>query len=477
MVLRNATFKNVTLHAFQKNGVDSYKLLGDAGEIVSFGMFIATLERRVKSNTLHSYARALAHFFDYFYEAGYHIAARENRTNIRRDELREIIEGWKDYLTKGVATGNALVEAVARTLPRELVKAKTSNQYHAALKTFLKLSEGFRREGEELGRYGFVMGKYDAQALFEDIGKTLPISGMMKAAMVRSSMLAGVLSGGPEKRGIDLLPLDDLEEDEFDDGNLFPLDSFPAFVNTLRTSRDKAVYCFYAASGCRTSEGLQLLWEDIDIVQQEVRLVDPNTRVNHPSYLYLTPNQRAKLAWKGRVTQETFLIEPFASMFWKYLREYVAKEYIPHGLHQFVFQSLKAPYRGAPYCTSKASSRQGIFKRAQLRTGLPTTIRGPHSLRHAYGTYILNYIPRDDGGYGLELPIVKVLMGHVSIKHTAKYAKHDKDLIRSHIAFGNDAVFGGGPLAMTQIELKVRALLAMAKALGWTGDATQVELA
>lgn len=462
--------QNVTLETFQKNGVPSYKILGASGEISSFTIFISTLERnKTPFHTLRLYARALAHFFDYLFEASCHIAVRERRDRLLKEDLIEIIDSWDDYLTRGIGSGNSLASSVARTLTRQVIQGRSSRVYHAPLKKFLKLSERIRRESAELSKWATVFGTHDPYPLYESVGQFLSVSGNQRMAMIRNSMLSGVLAGGPKELSTDIRPLGYVDEDEFDGRNLFPLESFEAFIQTFTTSRDKALYSLYAASGCRSSEGLQLLWEDIDFKKRSVALVNFHSRTNHPSYLSLTAGQYARLAWKGRTTKEAFLIEPFASMFWRHLEDYVNHEYIPHGAHHFVFQTLKRGYQGDPYFLTAASSRQEIFQRSKRITNLLETVTGPHSLRHAYATYLLNYCPNLNGGYGLPMPVVKLLLGHASVTSTERYAKNDKDILRANIEYANRAIYEGGS-ALTLNELKIRILLEEASRLGWPGQ-------
>jgi integrase len=204
---------------------------------------------------------------------------------------------------------------------------------------------------------------------------------------------------------------------------------------------------------------LQILFDDIDFVNGTVLLIDPAERPNHASYLYLSPGEREVLAWKGRTTAQTMLIEPFASRFFEELEAYLKTEYVPHGLHRFVFQYLDTRENrlGRPFLLSDPESRLEVFKKAAERSGINESVKGPHSFRHAYGTYLLNYFPRKNGEYGLPMVLVQQLMGHAEIKSTEKYARHDKDLYAAEVAHANLMVFGKG-VPKSILELKKEAL-------------------
>lgn len=154
----------------------------------------------------------------------------------------------------------------------------------------------------------------------------------------------------------------------------------------------------------------------------------------------------------------TLLIEPFASKFFESLKAYLDRERIAHDRHQFLFQYLSGEDRGKPFFLSTAASRLEQFHKACRGIGvqLPPGTAG-HSLRHMYGTYLLNYFPRANGDYGLPAPMVQQLMGHATLKSTLKYARYDQDLLKLEIQNANQVLFQhGAPKKL--IELKLAAL-------------------
>jgi integrase len=209
---------------------------------------------------------------------------------------------------------------------------------------------------------------------------------------------------------------------------------------------------------------LQLLFDDVDVNDATIALRNPRLRAGHPSYLALSPSEREKLAWKGRTTERTLLIEPFASLFFANLELYLRHEYIPHGLHRFIFQYSTQRLSGTPYLLSAPSSRLEIFRRAVDAARIAAHVSGPHALRHAYGTYLLNYFPRLNGDYGLPVFLVQQLMGHANVKSTLRYAKYDQDLIKLELQHANAMVFNGA-VAKSISQLKLEALNAQVRRL------------
>lgn len=451
--------KNVSLVKSMQDGKATWRLLGPAGiPLDSFTAFADSLLRKHGFNTRVSYCRHLAAFYDYLFEAEVVLRVKKpGKHPLSRANLKNILEAYDEYLVHGEDSGNEIAKLISQSKPSPRYPANTSALMHAPLRKFLSLSEHIRQELEELSTLGMAPVQcVDTEPLFPNLHSKVPVSASQHRGMTANSMIAGVISGGPKLLKSTTLPAMSTQV-SYDENRAFPFDRIEGFIKAQKSFRDKAFYAFLAASGCRNHECLQLLFDDIDIGAGTVVLIDPALRANHPSYLSLSPVERDLMAWKGRATECTLLIEPFASMFFENLEHYITKEYIPHGLHRFVFQYLSKGQEGRPYFLSAHASRQEAFKRAATAVGLEGMVSGPHSLRHAYGTYLLNYFPGLNGNYGLPIAFVQQLMGHAEEKSTLRYARYDKDLMQLELQHANAMLYNGAE-QKSILQLKLGAL-------------------
>lgn len=449
--------KNVSLIDSYHDGKKTWKLLGPDGmPLQVFEVFSIALIRRHPVNTRSAYCRGVAAFIDYLYEAAY--VMESSLGSLTRTELVAVIESYIEWLVEGSAAGSSIARAVDASYPSPLASASTKTQAIAAVTKFLSLSEVLRDHSEQMAQEGLVQLQVDDQPLLPSLNTTRELTSFERQALRARSMLAGCIAGRPQLMKNCVFP-NQSAAPYFDQERAFPFDKVPSLIEAFTTHRDKALYAFIAASGCRQHEALQLLWDDIDIGARKVRLVDPARRPNCASYLALAPVERERLAWKGRTTEETLLIQPFVDMFFYHLEQYLRHEYLPHGQHRFVFQYSPPGKPGKPYFLSAVPSRTEVFNRAKAKAGLAQNLdNAAHSLRHMYGVYTVNYFPRPDGSYGLPMAVVQKIMGHRSRDATEKYARVDKDLITAELAFANDLVFGRDT-PMTLLELKRNALL------------------
>ncbi|ASP46688.1 hypothetical protein B5D82_02150 [Cognaticolwellia beringensis] len=395
--------------------------------------------RGYATNSIHSYAEHSFRFLNYISRA-----IELTPPPIDKSQLRIIILNYTSYLLHGKDAADPVVNQIA--MENDKVR-KTSISSLApidhAVSYFIKLGE---------------LEQYEQTGVLSQLFKAVKheITASEKKRIKKHSMLAGVIKGGltaKERVSYGILTRKrSKSNNRIYTTQSIELSCVTKLINSATNLRDKTIYSFLAASGARSHEALQLKITDFDVITKDVYLRDPSLIDRNTSGL--TPKEEEGLAWKGRNTETTFLIEPFKSMFFSYLTDYLKQERVSTCGHPFIFQNYKTL---RPFFCSDRSSRIKQFKTAAKRSGLEdTTCISPHSLRHTYGTYVLNYLPLPNGEFGLPIAYVKILMGHVSLDSTEVYAKHDEDIMKAQVEYANELLFNANEVDLKMISLKYR---------------------
>lgn len=381
--------------------------------------------RNYSASSITSYIEHIVRFLNYLYRA-YEIEYAKD--DLTEEKVDDIICSYTSYLLYGKDSECELAKQIAQ----ENNKIKNTDYsslsvINAALTGFVEFCE-IKKAAFEDPQVNILLQVQYRNATFEEKQKTK-----------ENSMLAGVIYTGLsnlEKIRIGILT-ETKAEGSTSVRRSFPLDGIVKLIDVASSYRDKAIYSFLAASGCRTHECLQLTIGDIKAITKEVELVSPKS--DKKRLQGLSESEVALLRWKGRQTKMTFLIEPFKSLFFQHLEKYLKYERNNLVSHRFIFQNHKT---GRPYFLADRSSRIKQFKKHAKATGIEDVLGiSFHSLRHSYGFYTLNYLPLPSGEFGLKMGYVKILMGHASIKSTEVYAKEDEELLLAQIAYANSSIF------------------------------------
>jgi len=418
----------------------------EAREFAPFTHFSKRLvQRGYAANTIRAYSEHVARFIDYIYEA--------SRTTFPADVeigIAEIIQSYQSFLLFGRDSINPIAKELAIRLDKKSLTSQISiaQTIGTAIRLFIENS--------------IQRNLIEPDQLFAQLYADTPDyrSQYEISAQKANSWLAAVISSAlnsvlPQKKGQPLFSQANRRASKNDKQNFktipFPLERAVALTRVIKPTgsttyhRDMCLYALLAATGARTSEALQVKMSDIVTKGNEVSvyLINPFSRKNQG----VTEAEHSKLTWKGRETELTFMIEPFTSIFCEHLEKYLSYEYSATTGHEFLFQSEN----GRPFFAADRSSRTKTFKKYANLAGVECT-RGIslHSLRHMYGTYILNYMPVPGNSQpGLPMAYVKILMGHANIGSTTKYAKYDTDLIDAYIQMANQEIMHAGDHTLT----------------------------
>jgi integrase len=394
------------------------------------------------------YAESGARFLDYLYEVGVLGGITTN------DEINRAINQYPHFLRYG-----SQVKAIDPEQTEELQNyAKeiglevglSGNSFAptlAAVNKLLSLAEGLAKEALfNLKQHSIDCAEYsNVELVIDAINGSRTLTHYEKTRLQQNWILGSVirLKGkvkAPRKLSNPVRPLQSTDTEWL----AFPLDRFEDLINAATNYRDQALWSLLAAGGYRTHEALNTRLIHIDPVNQLTYIVDPQlTRFGQQ----MTEDE--KVRFKGRVTSRTYLFEPLRSLFWKALENYLRHEYVPTDEHDYLFQIVEETHRGIPLKDASATAIIKSFKNAVRRAGIPGPpirpeyIWTPHSLRHMYGVYMLNYIPVP-GGYGLLDTEVQQLMGHKYIASTRHYARHDRLVLEAKLELADQVIYNGG---------------------------------
>jgi len=431
----NAYIPNFTI----PQSIHNDTLLNRSGaEYLPFTIFINYLiDRGYAESTIELYGGAVIRFLNYL--SRYLELLDEPLTS---KVLRKIMDSYAYYLLRGQSSSNKKIKQIAQDLKREKNSEWSSLAViDQAITQFILVNEIEKMD---------ILAISDSQ--FLNVNTRVKSNAELNKVTLNAAMV-GFIRGGMKKTKRTTVSVLNLKKPK-KKSKIFitktiEFNQISKLIECASSYRDKAFYALLAASGSRGHESLQIRLTDIDFDKREVRLVSPYNVKR--SELNLTPKEESLLAWKGRDTTSTFLIEPFKTIFFENLELYLKNERFSLCNHPFVFTNSK---NNRPYFASDRSSRIKMFKNAAQKSGIED-IEGisPHSLRHTYATYVLNWLPLKDNQFGLPLVYVQKLMGHSSILSTEIYAKIDEELVKAHVANANEQLFNN-ILDFNQIKLK-----------------------
>ena len=434
--------------------VVSWQVLDSFGNTIpSCKLFIDKLQG-YKYTTKKRYIEAVCRFVDYLYECHILGCFGDGDDLPSRKRINEAIDAYIPLLLRGSSYSIEMLVADKDSLDSnqwkiDAFKALNLKPYKrsaldnviAPINRFLRLSESLSLEAQDLADSLGIKIPTEYTPLINAIDGFDRLSSSQRTAMRSASMLGGVIRmHGEIKRPAGVRgPGEKIQTDQLNKD--FPIEFMDDLIEAATNWRDRALWLLLLASGIRKSEALNLQWSDIDYLNRRVYVLDPE---NRRFGRFMTQDE--KIRFKGRVVSWTVMWEPWRKKFFQALDEYRKREWrLPTNSHQFVFQKLTTinGIVGDPLVKASDAATNQAFNKAAIKAGIPTSdLDGedewtPHSLRHAYGIYMLNYIPISEGVFGLQLSDVQALMGHASISSTLKYARRKEDVLMQKLQYSD----------------------------------------
>ncbi|MEF1335676.1 tyrosine-type recombinase/integrase [Vibrio rotiferianus] len=311
------------------------------------------IDKGYASTTIEQYAGHVSRFLDFLYEI-VTVSAEIGVTF----EPSKVFHLYQDYLTLGKSSDKKLIRQIAINIGKDSETSFRSiaNGIEASLSIFMELRTFTKDDGYFLGA----------------IADERNISHKELSQMVRNSWFEATKRnlGSKNKRKLKLFrkaarknnrsSLKKLTKEKIEKS--FPIDKSVQFfysaditpASNFSKVRNFLLYALLAATGVRTSEALQVTVDDINWDERTIIIISPNDRHN----VGLTQKESEALCDKGRATSLTFMIQPFAEIFWSILKIYMEHHYKSNVSHRFLFQKAN----GRPFFCSCRSTRSKTLK-------------------------------------------------------------------------------------------------------------------
>jgi len=378
-------------------------------------------------NVPEQYTYNLANFFDFCYETGV-----MGGTPLNEEAALKTINLYYEFLTKGIESKDYVIRKAARALNKKPVISNSANTYIVPVNHFLHISQAKLKDTARLLQ--ILTGNNSFGII-----KTLPVL----EDRIRTSLEMKKISNNTLKFGRTSDTYNDLAAGGIRGGkpahnNLpkhFPIEKILRLLNAIEDPMHRCCSALMASGGIRQSELWPIRLKDIDEKNRTVQIEDPNYHRNPGA-----AKSHQKLPFKGRLTASVVLFEPFKTIFFETLLEYLQVR--PTSSSEYLFVSEKKTTRGMPLLRcQKANTTNKQLNKSLARTqkklwpeAASEKIYSSHSLRHFYGMWARNfvYIP-GRAGMGLDLPEIQIIMGHKDIKSTEVYAKLSEENLIAEI--------------------------------------------
>jgi len=421
--------KYCSLITANKNGRIVFKLVCEDNNLCDFfDAWSYDLSMKFSSNTVKVYSYSVASFLDYTLAISYIY------NGLTSSLIIKALESYESYLVFGVDSSFDIASEVAYIIKPTKLSSSSVEVNLAAVNKFIESSDNFSTSLKILEESGVVNSSLATYSpLAKSGGNIVPFQ--VRNKIKEKSWLAGCIAGDVRKikrnKAISIKGKSStviFSNSSGGDDKTFPYDKAVELMNAATNLRDKLLWILLATTGCRISEALTVLIDDINFEDREIYIISPNERRDVLSD-YLSETELNKISHKGRTTRKTYLIRPFDLMFWETLVSYMNDYYKKGASHRFLLQKKD----GKPFVNSYKSAYESFQKAALLVTGVKYS---PHSLRHLYGYYLKNWIPNSNGGWGLTLDQVRDCMGHSSVESTRRYAREDEVKLASILKYG-----------------------------------------
>lgn len=379
-------------------------------------------------STPYQYCCSVAAFFDYCYETGV-----MGGPPMPPEVAQKTINLYWDFLTNGVNSIDFIVRRAAKALEKTPVTSGSAQTYLAGVNDFLRTSQMKLNDMASLIR---ILTKSDAFANVLSLPQTQDRR-RTRAEITKihnNTLTFGNTPTDAHTHALGGIPGGKVKGSQV--SRSFPTEKVLDLLNSVEDLQNRCVASMIASGGLRHSEVWGIRRSDIDIDSRTIRIEDPNFHRNPAA-----EKAAKKLPFKGRTLATIVMFEPFKSIFFDSLADYL--DVRPTTASDYLFVSTDRSSYGEPLIFSMEINSLNkqlnrALRKAQINLGTASPATNApytsHSLRHFYGVWARNfvYIP-GRCQVGLSLPEIKILMGHKDIRSTERYARLSEENIIAEI--------------------------------------------
>jgi integrase len=393
--------------------------------------------RKKVQNTIDAIALDLKVFFEYVFNA--QEIFFEKKLSIESTLLSEIILSYPDYLSFAHTSLPIIAKETAEVTNRSKVEKKSVNRMLSTVNGFTTASANHYEMLKVAKENNYIDIDIPPENIHDALLERKELSISERNALKEKSVMSQVVRGGARYSSTKLFKSSSSSGGTLSDYKHFPVEYIIQLLDTAPTYRDRALWALCAGAGSRISEASQLLVPDVNIITEEVHVFSYQDRIE--CFEGLEYKQLKSLAFKGRTTTDTFFIEPFKSIFFEAITNYLKYERPKNLKHNYLFVTLSNNYKGKPLFSAARSSLGGPIKKVQEKIKCPKKNKEGsfytlHSLRHFYGYWLINFHITPAGVHFTEKE-VQNYMGHAKISSTQKYAIVDRIIAKEKMKLAN----------------------------------------
>lgn len=348
-------------------------------------------------------------------------------TQLESDVASKTMSLYASYLTDGADAKDAIIREAFIRSGRKPISARSASAYVAAANQMLTSASEAALERIEMAR---VLTKSPLQVEVQSLPELNPrVRSRQEMIQIHENTLqvkpALHESGRLAKGG---LPAPQFERSR--EVKHIAVDHILPLLENAPTPLEGVIWGLCAGS-LRISEAVSIRLEDIDVKRRRIRIHDPKY-LRNPANKKRTEDEKqvqekSKFGFKGRATALVTMFEPFESIFWQWLQDYLAVR--PESSSPWLLLSLDENNYGTPLRDLNSSSVNRAINRSLQATQEKLSLKAlqgrysSHAFRHFFGVWARNYVVLPGRSKpGLDLSHIQLLMGHSSSKTTEQYA-------------------------------------------------------